>query len=148
MILQSILVYNIFIDPLELQSTFQGGDGMKKRGALLFGAGLIAGLTSSFGHKRNNHVTTTSLPLFYAGTWVFHDEQRSRDHELEISSELKLSIDHHLIPTTVELIDDTQLIYLDKFGYHITIKANEQRPVALIDEADEQTYPIIVPSFN
>lgn len=121
---------------------------MKKRGALLFGAGLLAGLTGSLTRKRNNNPKTTSLPIFYAGTWTFHDDQRNRDHQLEISPELKLSIDKHEIPATVELIDATQLIYLDKFGYHLTIKANEQRPVSLIDEADELTYPITVPQFN
>lgn len=115
---------------------------MKKRGMLLFGAGLAAGLTSTLGLGRNKKKHVTPLPIFYAGTWQYYDVERDRTHQLEISPELKLSIDKHIISANVELIDEHQLIYIDKFGYHITIQANEQRPVKLIDEADDQTYVI------
>ncbi|KIS03561.1 DUF4828 domain-containing protein [Paucilactobacillus wasatchensis] len=118
---------------------------MKRHNILLFGAGLVAGLTSTLGFGRTKHVHTVSLPIFYAGSWNYYDPERNRNHHLEITPELKLSIDNHTIPTTVELIDEQQLIYIDKFGYHITIQANEQRPVKLIDDADDQTYTLTVP---
>ncbi|WP_137597299.1 DUF4828 domain-containing protein [Paucilactobacillus kaifaensis] len=118
---------------------------MKRHNILLFGAGLVAGLTSTLGFGRSKTTHPTSLPIFYAGTWEYYDPERDRIHKLEITPELKLSIDNHDIPTTVELIDSQQLIYIDKFGYHITIQANEQRPVKLIDDADDQTYTITVP---
>lgn len=118
---------------------------MKRHNILLFGAGLIAGLSSTLGLGRSKSTHTTSLPIFYAGTWEYYDPERNRTHQLEITPDLKLSIDNHDITTTVELIDDHHLIYIDKFGYHITIQANEQRPVKLIDDADDQTYTITVP---
>lgn len=120
-------------------------DRMKKRGMLLFGAGLAAGLTSTFGIGRSKKKHATSLPIFYAGTWEYYDIERNRTHYLEITPELKLSIDKHEISANVELIDEHHLIYIDKFGYHITIQANEQRPITLVDEADDQTYILTSP---
>ena len=48
---------------------------MRKKGMLLFGAGLMAGLTSTLGFSRAKKSNNTiSLPIFYAGTWQYYDK--------------------------------------------------------------------------
>lgn len=118
---------------------------MRKRSWLLFGTGLVAGLSNSLGkvsksHKQ--HQSQTLLPLLYAGTWQYKDENRNRIHYVEISQELKLTIDQRPIEAQVKLVDSHNLIFIDSFGYHITFTANESRPVQMMDEADDQVYII------
>ena len=117
---------------------------MRKRSLFLFGASLIAGLSSSLGRSSKSHKQNqTLLPLLYAGTWQYKDENRNRMHCVEISQDLKLTIDQHPINAQVDVVDQHNLIYIDNFGYHITFTANERRPIQMMDEADDQVYTII-----
>lgn len=119
---------------------------MKRRGAILFGLSLLAGLSSTFVRRKHpNKVANGDLPVFYAGTWTYRDEAHHRDHKLEIDLNMMIRIDGRPMPATVESISANKLVLLDKYGFHLEIKANEQRPVALFDEADNHSYVILSP---
>ncbi|MFD1421766.1 DUF4828 domain-containing protein [Lactiplantibacillus songbeiensis] len=122
---------------------------MKRRGAILFGLSLLAGLSSTF--LRKQHPTDNAsddLPVFYAGTWTYRDEEHHRDHKLEIDLNMLIKIDGRAMPATVESISSSELVLLDQYGFHLEVKANEQRPVALFDEADNRNYVILSPNIG
>lgn len=120
---------------------------MKRRGAILFGLSLLAGLSSTFLRKQHSSKTATGdLAVFYAGTWTYRDEEHHRDHKLEIDPNMIIRIDGRAMPATVESISPSELVLLDKYGFHLQVKANEQRPVSLFDEADNRNYVILSPS--
>ncbi|BDZ30457.1 DUF4828 domain-containing protein [Lactiplantibacillus sp. WILCCON 0030] len=120
---------------------------MKRRGAILFGLSLLAGLSSTFFRKQHTSKTATGdLAVFYAGTWTYRDEEHHRDHKLEIDPNMIIRIDGRGMPATVESISPSELVLLDKYGFHLEVKANEQRPVSLFDEADNRNYVILSPS--
>lgn len=120
---------------------------MKRRGAILFGLSLLAGLSSTFLRKQHPSKTATGdLAVFYAGTWTYRDEEHHRDHKLEIDPNMIIRIDGRAMPATVESISPSELVLLDKYGFHLQVRANEQRPVSLFDEADNRNYVILSPS--
>ncbi|RRK09841.1 DUF4828 domain-containing protein [Lactiplantibacillus garii] len=118
---------------------------MKRRGAILFGLSLLAGLSSTLVRKQRPKVASGDLAVFYAGTWTYRDEEHHRDHKLEIDPNMIIRIDGRPMPATVESISPSKLVLLDKYGFHLEIKANEQRPVTLFDEADNRNYVILSP---
>ncbi|CAM3215061.1 DUF4828 domain-containing protein [Lactiplantibacillus plajomi] len=119
---------------------------MKRRGAILFGLSLLAGLSSTLiRKKRPANPTSGDLAVFYAGTWTYRDEAHHRDHQLEIDPSMIIRIDGRAMPATVESMSATQLVLLDKYGFHLVVHANEARPVSLFDEADNRNYVILAP---
>ncbi|GEO67118.1 DUF4828 domain-containing protein [Levilactobacillus spicheri] len=116
---------------------------MKGREFALFGISLLAGLTGGFSLRKKQHAQPASpSPLFYAGTWQFVDPHNQRHHRLAISPNLDIEIDGRPIEVSVQHLDDHQLTFQDKFGYHLVIHANEKRPISFFDEADDCTYTV------
>lgn len=117
---------------------------MRKNSLLVSSIGLVAGISSSLGFTqlKRKIKPLTSLPVLYAGNWKYFDGTRNRTHTISISPKLNLTIDDQAIPANVEHINSQELTFVDKFGYRITIQTNQERPVKLIDEADDQAYNI------
>ncbi|HIW72599.1 MAG TPA: DUF4828 domain-containing protein [Candidatus Levilactobacillus faecigallinarum] len=113
---------------------------MKGRDFALFGLSLLAGVTGGFSLRKKKQAQTSQSPLFYAGTWQFVDPNNQRHHRLEISPNLDVHIDGRSLEVSVQELNDQQLTFQDKFGYHLVIHANEQRPISFFDEADDCTY--------
>ncbi|TBX47330.1 DUF4828 domain-containing protein [Lactiplantibacillus paraplantarum] len=122
---------------------------MKRRGVILFGLSLLAGLSSTLVRKRHpSTVADGDLAVFYAGTWTYRDEAHHRDHILEIDPNMMIRIDGRSMPATVESISASALVLLDQYGFHLEVRANEQRPVTLFDEADDRSYVILSPNAS
>jgi len=121
-----------------------GLKNMKKNSLLVSSIGLVAGISSSLGFSqlKRKIKPLTSLPILYAGSWKYVDGTRNRTHTITISPKLNLTIDNQAIPANVEHITSQELTFVDKFGYRITVQTNQERPVKLIDEADDQAYNI------
>jgi len=113
---------------------------VKGRELALFGVSLVAGLTGGFSLRRKKKPQPSESPLFYVGTWQFVDPHNQRRHRLEISPNLDVQIDNHQLQVSVKNLNDQQLTFQDKFGYHLTIHANEHQPISFFDEADDCTY--------
>ncbi|GEK28261.1 DUF4828 domain-containing protein [Furfurilactobacillus siliginis] len=115
-----------------------------KRNVILFGVSLAAGLTSAFTRSAKKQPDTqSSLPMLYSGTWKYSDHNDHRIHRIQINPDLTLHVDGRAEQATVESISAEELVYLDNFGYHLRIQANEQQPVSLYDEADNATYTLV-----
>lgn len=113
---------------------------MKGRDIALFGLSLVAGLTGGFSLRKKKDPQPSTSPLFYVGTWQFIDPHNQRPHRLEISPNLDVQIDDHQLQVRVQDLNEQQLTFQDKFGYHLTIHANERQPISFFDEADDCTY--------
>ncbi|WP_203637411.1 DUF4828 domain-containing protein [Levilactobacillus wangkuiensis] len=113
---------------------------MKGRDIALFGISLVAGLTGGFSLRKKKDPQPSTSPLFYVGTWQFIDPHNQRRHRLEISPNLDVQIDDHQLQVRVQDLNEQQLTFQDKFGYHLTIHANERQPISFFDEADDCTY--------
>ncbi|AKP65412.1 hypothetical protein FC99_GL002533 [Levilactobacillus koreensis JCM 16448] len=115
---------------------------MKGREIALFGISLVAGLTGGFSLRKKKQSQPSDSPLFYVGTWQFVDPHNQRRHRLEISPNLDVQIDDHQLQVRVQDLNEQQLTFQDKFGYHLTIHANERQPISFFDEADDCTYAV------
>ncbi|WP_125583662.1 DUF4828 domain-containing protein [Levilactobacillus cerevisiae] len=113
---------------------------MKGRDIALFGISLVAGLTGGFSLRKKKDPQPSTSPLFYVGTWQFVDPHNQRHHRLEISPNLDVQIDDHQLQVRVQDLNEQELTFQDKFGYHLTIHANERQPISFFDEADDCTY--------
>jgi len=115
---------------------------VKGREIALFGISLVAGLTGGFSLRKKKQPQPSESPLFYVGTWQFVDPHNQRRHRLEISPNLDVQIDDHQLQVRVQDLNEQQLTFQDKFGYHLTIHANERQPISFFDEADDCTYAV------
>lgn len=84
----------------------------------------------------------TALPLIYAGTWLFIDDLSNKHHKLEITVDLRILIDSHELPGKIEHLDESSLVFLDTYGYHLRITAENLHPVSVYDEAESRSYDL------
>ncbi|KRN63875.1 hypothetical protein IV83_GL000172 [Pediococcus inopinatus] len=120
---------------------------VKPRNIALVVASFLTGiLTSKKLHEQD--IPDPGNPLFFVGTWNYRADDSDRIHTIEIRPNLDLFIDSHQVRVKVESWDKYTITFLDNYGYHIRIRANEQRPISIYDETDNETYPILISNYK
>ncbi|HBO46899.1 DUF4828 domain-containing protein [Pediococcus parvulus] len=109
----------------------------------LFAASFVTGILASRKLHENDVSEKPENPLFFVGTWNYRTNDSRRIHTIEIRPNFDLLIDNRPIKAKVENWDKYTITFLDSYGYHIRIRANDERPVSIYDETENETYPIL-----
>lgn len=115
-----------------------------KHGGLIkkFGRSILDKIPHKKDRGKANQKLQTALPLIYAGTWLFIDDLSQKHHKLEITVDLNILIDSHELPGKIERLDESSMVFLDTYGYHLQISAENLHPVSVYDEADNRSYDL------
>lgn len=115
-----------------------------KHGGLIkkFGRSILSKIPHKKDRGKANQQLQTALPLIYAGTWLFIDDLSQKHHKPEITVDLNILIDSHELPGKIEHLDESSLVFLDTYGYHLQISAENLHPVSVYDEADNRSYAL------
>lgn len=113
---------------------------MKCKGLISLGHTLFSNVIN---FNKKSKQPQVSLPLIYAGSWQFIDELSNRTHCLEITTDLRILIDHRELARQVQTLTAKELIFLDGYGYHLRIDAVDSKPISVYDEADNRVYELI-----
>ncbi|WP_288529191.1 DUF4828 domain-containing protein [uncultured Secundilactobacillus sp.] len=111
---------------------------MRRKRLIEHGKSLLFGLAKRSAKKQ----PAPASPMIFVGSWTLHASDSNRHHSLLIGPDLTVIIDNHTIPGNVEKVTANELLFLDRFGYHLAIKCNETQPIEMYDEAGEMTYTI------
>lgn len=112
---------------------------MKRKGLISLGQTLFSNVIN---FNKKSKQPQVSLPLIYAGSWQFIDELSNRTHCLEITTDLRILIDHRELTGQVQMLTSKELIFLDGYGYHLRIDAVDGKPISVYDEADNRVYEL------
>lgn len=113
---------------------------MKRKGLISLGQTLFSNVIK---FNKKSKQPQVSLPLIYAGSWQFIDELSNRTHCLEITTDLRILIDHRELAGQVQTLTAKELIFLDGYGYHLRIDAVDSKPISVYDEADNRVYELV-----
>lgn len=81
---------------------------MKRKGLISLGHTLFSNVIN---FNKKSKQPQVSLPLIYAGSWQFTDELSNRTHCLEITTDLRILIDHRELAGQVQTLTAKELIF-------------------------------------
>ncbi|WP_412988399.1 DUF4828 domain-containing protein [Pediococcus siamensis] len=114
----------------------------------LITASFLTGILTSKKLHENDKSEPETNPLFFVGTWNYRTNDSTRIHAVEIRPNFDLLIDNRPIKAKVEKWDKHSITFLDNYGYHVRITADENRPISIYDETDNETYPILLSNYK
>lgn len=93
-------------------------------------------------HRKQQQKRQPDLSLRYAGNWAFVDPKTKHKHVMTIEPDLRIKIDHRILPGRIIGLDEEQLVFLDHYGFQLKVYANAHGPFEIYDESSELTYAI------
>lgn len=94
-------------------------------------------------HRKQQQKRQPDLALRYAGDWAFIDPKTNQKHDMAISPDFSIMIDHRELPGRIIGLDADQLVFLDHYGFQLKVFANHNGPSEIYDESSNRTYPVI-----
>lgn len=94
-------------------------------------------------HRKQQKKRQPDLALRYAGDWAFVDPKTNQKHDMSISPDFAIMIDHRELPGRIIGLDSDQLVFLDHYGFQLKVFANHNGPSEIYDESSNRTYPVI-----
>jgi ribosomal protein S25 len=117
---------------------------MKKGWYAVFGASIVGGIIGGSMFKRKKKDTAIdSLKDKFIGSWKFSSTKQKNQHLLTIDENLVLAIDESVIHGSVIELSEYRLVIRDQFGYQITVCADDEQPVSILDETDDEIYSLV-----
>ena len=93
--------------------------------------------------KNKKQTKPVDCTKYFVGNWLYLDTYTKRQHELTVDNQHQVYLDGKLLKTIIEDIDNSQVSFVDSFGYHLIIQATNFKPISIYDEANNETYDII-----
>jgi|GEM_PF-1968182 len=117
---------------------------MKKGWYAVLAATVATSIVGGSMFKRKKKDTAIdSLKDKFIGSWSFTSTKQNNKHLLKIDENLVLSIDDSVIKGAVVELSQYRLVIRDQYGYQITVCADENQPISILDETDDEIYSLV-----
>ncbi|WP_071131802.1 DUF4828 domain-containing protein [Enterococcus timonensis] len=111
----------------------------KKAWPFVVGASIL-GLAAGLVAKKKLPDKKEAHPEKFIGHFEFTIPKPNAIHHLHVDQQYRIFINRQHVSGALQELSNDQLVWQDEFGFQIKIIADNNGPVSIYDEADDQTY--------